>query len=75
MEFPRHLHKAGGLFVVCPDEDTYHQLHARGWALLPTEHVETPQPVSVFDALAEPAGDVAPVGDEPKKRGRKPKAE
>jgi hypothetical protein len=51
MEFPRHLHKPGGAYVVCPDAATYDTLKAKGWALLPDAHVEQPKAVRLYDAL------------------------
>lgn len=75
MDFPRHLHKPDGYFVVCASQEQYEQLEPRGWLLEPPAHVEQPKPVGIADALA---ADPAPDADEPApptKRGRKPKAE
>jgi hypothetical protein len=55
MEFPRHLHKPGGLYVVPENQEQCDQLLARGWALLPAAHVEQPTHVTLWDALNEPA--------------------
>lgn len=61
MEFPRHLHKPGGLYVVCPDEANFEALQPFGWALLPEAHVEQPVEVRLYDALrGEPKADTAP---------------
>jgi hypothetical protein len=78
VEFPRHLHKASGRFVVCPDDKHYTLLAARGWALMPPAHVEQPRQVRLQDALADPivddAADALPASDDPppprKKRGK-----
>lgn len=73
MEFPRHLHKPGGLYVICPDESNGEALKARGWLLMPPEHVEIPVEVRLYDALLEdtakpsdlsdPKGDLSLVAD------------
>lgn len=54
MEFPRHLHKPGGLYVVPENAGEYEQLKARGWLDLPPAHVEQPTPVLMHVALNEP---------------------
>lgn len=56
MEFPRHVHKADGLYVLCPDEASYDGLKARGWADLPPAHVEQPVEVRLYDALLAKVG-------------------
>lgn len=71
MEFPRHLHKPDGLYVICPDDVTYEKLTARGWADQPPGNVAQPVEVRLYDALLEPVSEDA---DAPK-RGRKAKAE
>lgn len=72
MEFPRHLHKPDGLYVICPDEANYDALKARGWADLPAAHVEQPVEKRLYDALLEP---VAEDADDAPKRGRKAKGD
>jgi hypothetical protein len=72
MEFPRHLHKPDGLYVVCPDDASYEKLTARGWTDQPAAHVEQPVEVRLYDALLEPADEAEA---EAPKRGRKAKAE
>lgn len=84
MEFPRHLHKPGGLYVVPENAGEYEQLKARGWLDLPPAHVEQPTPVLMHVALNEPVNatpidvdEAEPADDpeQPKRRGRKPKDE
>lgn len=75
MDFPRHLHKPGGLFVVVDSDEKYENVKAHGWADLPEAHVE--QPVEVrYEAAINGAVidfDEAAPDDAPKKRGRKAK--
>lgn len=82
MEFPRHLHKPDGLYVVCADEEQLSELSQRGWELLPAAHVEKPIQVSLFDALAEPIkaklidfNEDEPAEKPKGKPGRKPKSD
>jgi hypothetical protein len=65
MEFPRHLHKPGGFYVVPENQDQCDQLLARGWALVPPGHVEEPKHVTLWDALNEPLGAAAEETSEP----------
>jgi len=60
------------VYAVVKNQDQFDQALAAGFAPEPPAHVETPVQVSVADAAPE-ADD--PPADEPKKRGRKPKAE
>lgn len=72
MEFPRHLHKDGGRFVVCANADQCGELQTRGWALLPSAHVEQPIEVRLVDALAESVHEAPAEGAEPpRRRGKK----
>lgn len=66
MEYPRHLHKAGGLYVVVANASDHEQLSAKGWALLPEAHVEQPVEVRLFEALRE---EVAEKPRKPEPRG------
>lgn len=76
MEFPRHLHKSDGLYVVVRDDAQYDAAKAHGWADRPDAHVEKPVEVRFVDAVrdeiaAEPIVD-APADDAPKaKKGKK----
>ena len=74
MDFPRHLHKDGGLYVVVENVEQYEAVKANGWADQPNAHVEQPVEVRYIDAIASSAepSDDAPA-DAPKKRGRKAK--
>ena len=75
MDFPRHCHKPGGLFVVVTDQAQFDAVAAQGWAERPAEHVERPVQVSYADAVRDGFGDQAPEAPSedapaPKKRGR-----
>ena len=69
MEFPRHMHKPGGLFVVVGNEAQYDECAAAGWADQASEHVEKPVEVRLEDAVKR--ADEAPADDAPKKKGKK----
>lgn len=64
MEFPRHVHKENGQFVVVKDADQYDACKSAGWADQPEAHVESPQEVRYVDAinggLSDPNGNVSP---------------
>lgn len=62
-EYPRHLHKAGGIYTIVGDDDAKAAALADGWALAP-----------VLDPPIEDAADAPADVPEKKKPGRKPKA-
>lgn len=51
MEFPRHLHKDNGQFVVVKDSEQYDACKGAGWADAPDAHVEQPVEVRYADAI------------------------
>lgn len=61
MEFPRHLHKADGFYVVVSNDAEYSEMKGLGWADQPPAHVEEPKPVRLAEARAQaPAPAVSP---------------
>lgn len=70
MEFPRHLHKPDGLFVIVENDAQYDAVKAAGWTDQPPGAVEKPVEVRYVDAIT--TGEAAAVTKtEPKKRGPK----
>ena len=78
LTFPRHVHKRGGVYRVCPDEDTYQVAKADGWVDHPPVEWGQPgeyhewdgssQTDELMDVPPEPAD--VPEAPTPKKRGR-----
>lgn len=66
MEFPRHLHKENGLFVVVENAEQYDACKGAGWADQPAAHVEQPQEVRFGEAIGS-----EPAEEAPKKKGKK----
>jgi hypothetical protein len=63
LTFPRHVHRRGGVYQVCPDESTYLALKAAGWV----DHPLSDWPVPEAYHEWTPADDEPP--PEPVKRG------
>lgn len=68
-EYPRHLHKADGSFLVVTNDFEKARELANGWHLTPA----AAKAAQVEPTVQEPAAVVT--GDAPKKRGPKPKVQ
>lgn len=74
IEYPRHLHKAGGEHVVVHNDAEKAAALKAGWSLMP---VLEPVEAALVDEELAPSEDIdASAGEsEPKKKGRKSKAD
>lgn len=72
-EFPKHLHKPGGAFLVVQDTTEEKAALKDGWSLTKLADAEPEGPVEATDPQEPATNDEVPV--EKPKKGRKPKAE
>jgi len=69
-EYPRHLHKPGGAYLVVENDEARDRALEAGWSLWPVQASEEPSEPAAMSTTTEAA---APVPR--KRRGRPPKGE